>query len=182
MPRINPSSHPDSKSLKLLDDVKQLLGGTPNIFTTLAHSSAALEFALGGIRSVANSKISPALREQISLTVAGTNSCDYCASAHTAIGKTHKISDTELTQNILGKSSDSKTQSVLSFVHKLMNSKGKVADADIAILRGIGFGDGEILEIIAIVTLNIFTNYVNNVASTTIDFPLVHTAKPTEKM
>ena len=36
-----------------------------------------------------------------------------------------------------------------------------------------GFSDGEVVEIIAAVALNIFTNYFNHIAGTEIDFPVV---------
>jgi len=43
-------------------------------------------------------------------------------------------------------------------------------------LRKTEYGDGEITEIVAVVAINIFTNYFNHIAGTEIDFPMVQAA------
>jgi alkylhydroperoxidase family enzyme len=49
--------------------------------------------------------------------------------------------------------------------------RGVVDDADVEAVRAAGYGDVEVAEVVAHVALNIFTNYLNNVAGTAIDFP-----------
>ena len=78
MSRIQPNSSPDTKSQELLAGVQKMLGGTPNMFTTLAHSSSSLGFAVAGFTGFVASKLSGALREQLALAVAGANGCEYC--------------------------------------------------------------------------------------------------------
>jgi len=175
MTRINPNTSPDAKSLELLAGVKKMLGGTPNMFTTLAHSSSSLGFAVSGFSAFNESKLSASLREQIALTVAGVNSCDYCASAHTTLGKMNKISESELSQNLCALSADARTQSALTFAKTIVDSRGLVSDQDVTQIREAGFSEGEIVDIVAVVAFNIFTNYFNHVAGTSIDFPLVST-------
>lgn len=176
MPRIQPNTTPDAKSQEMLANIQKALGSTPNVFTTLAHSSAALGFYTSASGALKDAKISAALREQIALSVAGANACDYCASAHTALGKMHKIDDSELAQNLNSKSADSKTQAALTFVHKIVDARGNVNDADMQAVRAAGYSDAEIVEIVAVTCLNIFTNYFNHIADTAVDFPLVSTA------
>lgn len=176
MTRIQPNKNPDAKSKELLAGVEKLLGSTPNIFTTLAHSPAALGVFVGAIGAMANSKLPGGLREQIALTVAAANGCDYCASAHTTLGKMNKVAEGELTLALSGKSSDSKTQTALVFARKLVLERGHVTDADVDSLRRAGYSEGEIVDIVAVTGVNIFTNYFNHVAETDIDFPVVKTA------
>jgi len=176
MPRILPNVTPDAQTQEMLAGVKAKLGGTPNIFTTMAHSPATLGFYLGGSGALANSKLSGALREQLALTVAGANSCDYCASAHTMLGKMQKVSEAELTQNLSGQSTDAKTQAALTFASRIVELRGHVSDADVQAVRDAGYSEGEIVDIVAVVGLNLFTNYFNHVAGTLVDFPLVSTA------
>lgn len=176
MPRIQPTQNPSPKAQEQLAAVKKMLGSTPNIFTTFAHSPAVLGFYLAGSGALAESSISGGLREQIALTVAGANHCDYCASAHTALGKMQKLAEGELAQNLNAKSADSKTQAALTFARKLVDLRGNVSDEDVKAVRDAGFTDGEVLEIVAVTSLNIFTNYFNHVAGTEIDFPLVATS------
>lgn len=174
--RIKPNSNPSAKAKEQLENVKKTLGSTPNVFTTLAHSSAALGFFLNGSAALNETKISPALREQIALTVAGANACDYCASAHTAIGKMQKISADELTHNLRGKSDTAKVEVALKFANQIVKQRANISDSDLEALRKAGYSDEEIVEIIAVVCQNIFTNYFNHIAQTEVDFPKVSAA------
>ena len=59
----------------------------------------------------------------------------------------------------------------MRFAVKVTEARGRVGDADLAAVRQAGFTDGQIVEIVALVAENVFTNFVNNVARTEIDFP-----------
>ena len=39
-------------------------------------------------------------------------------------------------------------------------------------VRNAGYTDGEVVEIVANVAINIFTNYFNHIANTEVDFPM----------
>ncbi|NQZ14348.1 MAG: carboxymuconolactone decarboxylase family protein [Alphaproteobacteria bacterium] len=176
MARIEPNSNPSSEAQEKLNAIEAKLGVVPNIFKTFAHSDAVLDFYMQGSGALGNTSISAQLRESIALTVAGVNSCDYCASAHTKIGEGAGLAADELAQNLHGKSGDSKTQAALKFSLKLVNSQGNPSDADVQALKDAGYSDGEVLEITAVVAFNIFTNYFNHVADTDVDFPHVSTS------
>ena len=176
MARIQPNNNPDQKSQELLDGVKKTLGGTPNLFTTLANSPAALGVFVNSLGALSSSKLSGAVREQIALTVAGQNGCDYCASAHTALGKLHRVDESELHQNLTAKSSDARTQAALTFAKEIVELRGHVSDDSLAAIRAAGYSEGEIVDIVAVVAVNIFTNYFNHIAGTEVDFPLVSTS------
>lgn len=174
--RIQPNANPDAKAQQYLDGVKKTLGMVPNLYATIAQSTAALEFHMNGSQALQKSKLSGALREQIAVATAGSNGCDYCASAHTALGGMRNVSKEELAQNLSGKSADAKVQAALTFARKVVETRGHVANSDLAAARAAGYSDGEIVEIVAVVVDNIFTNYINNVAETAIDFPIVSTS------
>jgi len=78
-----------------------------------------------------------------------------------------------LVANSKGHSSDYKTQSAITFAHALLVKRGKVNDEDLDKVRAAGFTDEEIVEILAHVALNTFTNYFNETALTAIDFPVI---------
>lgn len=176
MPRINPiqPTQADEKSKKLLEGVQRGLGMVPNMFKTLAHSPAALAGYLNFNQAISGA-LTPTLREQIALAVAGFNGCDYCTSAHTLLGSNAGITDEELKANLLGESNNERTQAGLSFALRVVDSRGRVTDNDLELIKTSGFSDAEIVEIIAIVALNLFTNYFNHIADTEIDFPVVET-------
>lgn len=175
MPRISPVDRKTASggTKQLLDGVKAQLGVVPNIFATLVQSPKALEGFLAFNAALGQGLLSAQLREQVALTVAGASSCDYCASAHTALGKGAGVAADELGRNLRGQSQDSKTQTALSFVRKVVEQRGQVGDADLAELRAAGFVEGEIVEIVTHIGVNLFTNYFNHIAGTEIDFPLV---------
>ena len=70
-----------------------------------------------------------------------------------------------------GKSSDPKTTVALTFAQKLVETRGQVTDTDMRALRGAGYDDQDIVEIIAHVALNLFTNYINVALAVSVDFP-----------
>lgn len=158
---------------ELLDAVKQKFGMVPNITRLMANSPQVLEGYLGFSGALAGGRLDPQLRERIAIAVASANGCDYCLSAHTAGGRMAGLSQEELKAAQQGQSSGEKETVALRFATKIVRERGWVTDKDVNGLRQAGFDDGEIVEIIAVTVLNIFTNYFNHVAETEIDFPLV---------
>jgi uncharacterized peroxidase-related enzyme len=174
--RIEPVKNPEGKAAELLEGVKQALGATPNIFTTFANAPAALEGYLNFNGALQGGDLDPQFKEKLALTVAGINGCDYCASAHTFLGKKAGIDDAELALNLEGKSEHSKCQAGLDFASKIVHARGHVSDADVQAVRDAGFSEERIIEIVAHVALNTFTNYFNEVFKVEVDFPKVSTA------
>ncbi|WP_432797734.1 carboxymuconolactone decarboxylase family protein [Poriferisphaera sp. WC338] len=175
MPRIEAldrNTAPQASS-ELLDAVLKKIGMIPNLYATVAHSPESLSGLLGFSESLGKGQLSPQLREQIALTVAGYNGCDYCASAHTAIGKMVGLAEDELTQNLTAKSSDTKSQAALTLATSILETKGHVSNDLIQTTREAGYSNREIIEIFANTIVNIFTNYFNHLADVEIDFPVV---------
>lgn len=175
MPKLTPidPATATGRTKQLLNKVQQKFGRVPNITRLLANSPAALDGYLNFSAALAGGRLDPQLRERIAIAVASENGCDYCLSAHTAAGKMIGLSADELAAAQQGNSSGEKESAALRFATKLVRERGWVADEDVAALRQAGFDDGEIVEIIAAVVLNIFTNYFNHVAQTEVDFPRV---------
>jgi len=178
MPRLNAIDPREAtgKTKDLLDGVNAKIGKVPNLMRTFANSPAALEAYLSFSGALGGGLLNAKLREQIALTVADANACEYCLSAHTAIGKLVGLNENELVASRRAASGDPKTEAALKFAHQLVIQRGEVADSEIAAVRAAGYNDGEITEIVANVALNIFTNYFNHVAQTVVDFPKVSLA------
>ena len=177
MPRILPNPTPDTKAQELLAGVKNMLGSTPNLFTTLAHSAASLDFFVKAMGALGGSRLSGALREQIAIAVAGANGCDYCASAHEFLGGLNGVEKGELERNLHAQASDPKVAAALNFAVKIVTKRGRVSDNDLQEIRAVGYSEGEIVDIVTVTCLHIFTNYFSHVADTEIDFPKVSTAE-----
>lgn len=172
IPAVDPSTTA-GKTRELLAGVQKSLGATPNLYRVVAQSPAALDGVLGLTGALARGRLGPRLREQIALTVAEANACDYCLSAHSALGKGLRLSDAELALARQARASDPRDDAALRFAARIVERRGRVDDADLAEVRRAGFDDGQIVEIVANTVLNVFTNYLNQVAETEIDFPIV---------
>jgi uncharacterized peroxidase-related enzyme len=173
MSRITPVNPAEAtgKAKDLLNAVQSKLGMTPNLMKTLAHSPAALEAYLNFHGALGGGLLNARFREEIALAVAQANSCEYCLSAHSAIGKMVGLKPEEIAASRQSHSADSKQDAGLRFAQILVVQKGVVSDAALDTVRNAGHSDGEITEIVAHVALNIFTNYFNHVARTEVDFP-----------
>ncbi|MEE8293524.1 MAG: carboxymuconolactone decarboxylase family protein [Kiloniellales bacterium] len=162
------------KVKELLEGVERALGKVPNLIRTIANSKAALEYYLATGKALSGGILDAKRREQIALAVAGENACDYCASAHTAVGRMVGLDEAELAMNLDGASGDPKVDAALKFAKTVVAKRGFVSNEDIRKVRDAGYDDGAIAEIVANVAHHIFTNYFNHVAETEIDFPAIN--------
>jgi uncharacterized peroxidase-related enzyme len=166
-----------SASQALLDAVEKQLGVVPNLFRLVALSPAALQGFLG-LNGALGKALDVKTRERIALAVAQINGCDYCLSAHTYLGlNLAKIDASEIALNRKGASADAKANAAVAFAVKVTQARGKITDADLQTVKAAGFSDAQIVEIVAVVAENVFTNFLNIVAQTEIDFPVVRASE-----
>lgn len=157
-----------------LEAVKKQLGVAPNLFRVIANSPAALEGYLGLNGALGKGQLDARTRERIALVVAELNGCDYCLSAHTYLGKNlAKLDDAEMAANREGGSQDATADAAVRFAGAVVRERGHVSNADVQAVKAAGYTDGQVIEIVLHVALNTLTNYVNEVAKTEIDFPVV---------
>ncbi len=160
-------------SRPILDAVHKQLGVVPNMFRLIAQSPAALQ-GFAANNGALNRTLDVKTRERIALAVAQVNGCDYCLSAHSYLGlNLAKISPEEIALNREGDSGDAKAAAAVRLAVKVVRERGHVTNADLKAVRDAGFSDSQIVEIVAVTAENIFTNLLNVVAETDIDFPVV---------
>ena len=162
------------KTKQIFDSLQKKLGTVPNITRVLANSPAALNAYASFSGALAEGTLPAKTREQIAIAVGNANNCDYCLSAHTALGALAGLDATDLKLAQGAEASDAKTATALRFAVKVVRERGLLAASEVDTLRSAGYTDGEVAEIIGAVALNIFTNYFNHIAGTEIDFPVVH--------
>ncbi|MFC9993507.1 carboxymuconolactone decarboxylase family protein [Nocardia sp. NPDC127526] len=173
LPLIQPDAA-TGKAADLLAGVQKALGVTPNMTKAMVNSPAVLEAYLGFSGALAGGALSAATRERIALLVAEENGCDYCLSAHSYIGANiAELDAAEIEANRHARSADPKAEAVLTFAAAVVRSRGGVAETEVKAARAAGLSDGEIVETIAGVALNVFTNYLNKAVETDIDWPVV---------
>lgn len=176
MSRISIPSHEQTPAatLPFLDAVNRQLGVVPNLMKLVGNSPAALEGYLSLNGALGKGTIGAKTSERIALAIAELNGCSYCLSAHTYLGTNlAKLDAGELEANRQGTSNDPKAAAAVRFATQVVTTRGHVSDADLDLVKTAGFTSAEIIEIVLLVALNTLTNYVNNVAETDIDFPIV---------
>ncbi|MCG3197586.1 MAG: hypothetical protein GHCLOJNM_02073 [bacterium] len=160
------------KAKELLSGVKAELGRPPNLLQVMANSPAVLDAYLRFSAALQSGELSAKDRERIALAVGEANACEYCLSAHSAIAKSVGLTPDQIVCARQARQEDSRTEALLRFARAVVDHRGEVSDESFEAVRGAGWSDGEIAEVVANVALNIFTNYINHVAGTEIDFPI----------
>lgn len=160
----------------MLDAVQSQLGGVPNFLKVLAHSEAALGAFLGmhgAVESPSAGALDVATRERIALAIAESNGCEYCVPAHSAIGRKAGLDGSEIQLARQGKSADAGAAAAVAFARALNENRGEVTAAEIDAVRAAGHGDREIVDIIALVAMNFFTNVLGKATRVDVDFPRI---------
>lgn len=169
---VDPKTAP-APARNLLEAVQAQLGVTPNFIRVLANSPKALEGFLGLYGAASGFALDKATQERIALAVAEGNACQYCVSAHTAIGRHVGLTNDEMALNRRGGSGQARAAAVVAFAKALNDNRGEVTTAEFEAARAAGLTDGELVEVIAAVALNVFTNLLGKATRVEIDFPKV---------
>jgi uncharacterized peroxidase-related enzyme len=177
LPLIDPA-RASGQQKELLDAVRAKMGLVPNMTRALANSPAALRGYLDFSGALAGTSLSARQREQLALAVAEVNACGYCLSAHALIGGKLGLKEAQVLDARRGLADDMKTEALLRLAQRIVLERGHVKDADLRAAREAGVTDGELAETVAVVALNLFTNYFNHVADTPVDFPEVKPGVP----
>ena len=175
MPRIQPldTSQADANITATLDAVKAKLGMVPNLFTTLAHSPVALNSYLQVADILATGRLSAAQRETVALAVSQSNECHYCLSAHSLLAKNAGLNESDIANARAGIAANPLNDAIASLARRISETRGVLSNAEFENYRQAGLDNSLMLEVVTNVIHTILTNYVNHIAETEIDFPVV---------
>ncbi|MEJ5029795.1 carboxymuconolactone decarboxylase family protein [Comamonas sp. MYb69] len=172
MSRVSTDNTP-AASQAVMAQIQSAFGATPHMFKAVANSPAALHSMWAAFGALGKGSLGAQLGEQLAVAIANYNRCEYCLAAHTVLGQKAGASLADMSAAQIGQSVDAKTAAALAFALKVVAQRAQISNADIASLRQVGFGDEQVVEIIAHVALNLFTNYINVALDVPVDFPKV---------
>jgi uncharacterized peroxidase-related enzyme len=155
---------------RLFGEIRAKFALVPNLFRVLANAPAALEGLMGLSAALARGALDEKTREQLALAIAESNLCAYCLSSHKATAAKIGLTRVEIDDAIRASAADARTDAILKLARSIVVQRGELTDADLARARAGGLSDGEIVETVANVALNIFENYMSHVARVPIDF------------
>ena len=175
MSRITSIEHETAtaEQRELLNAIQDQLGMVPNFLKVFANSPAALRAFLGLHTIAGEGSLDPLTRERIALVVAQENACQYCVSAHTALGGKAGLNGAEIEANRAGTSEDAKAAIAVRFAHALVKHSGEVTTAELLEVRNAGYSESDIVEIITHVGMNMLSNILGKASRVEIDFPEV---------
>ncbi|MBR1170153.1 carboxymuconolactone decarboxylase family protein [Bradyrhizobium liaoningense] len=181
MARIDIPKREDApaESKPILDKVDKMLGFVPNLHRIMSISPNAIS-AWATLMASLSKTLDVKTRDGIALAVSEADGCDYCLAAHSFSARSlAKIPMDEIELNREGRSSEPKREAAVAFARALIETRGKVSDAQFAAVKNAGWTDANIVEMIALTAQYVLTNFMNNAVQTPIDFPEVSPAKAT---
>ena len=143
--------------------------GSQNFLRLLGRSPAALKAFLLAQAALACGALTERQREEIALAVAEINGSKYCLALHEQKGRQAGMTPTEIRRSEEAAADNPQAQAMLHFVQAAVLQRGEVSNEDFAVLRRAGFSDEQVIEVLANVVLNIFSNYFNLIAQTELE-------------
>jgi uncharacterized peroxidase-related enzyme len=175
MSRINvvTDENASEEQTELFGAIKSQLGMVPNFLKVFANSPAALRAFLGLHTISDDGSLDPQTKERIALALAEKNACQYCVSAHTAIGRKVGLNGAEIEASRSGTSQEAKAAVAIKFARSLSEHHGAVTTAELLEVRNAGYSESDIVEIITHVGMNVLTNILAKASRVEIDFPII---------
>jgi uncharacterized peroxidase-related enzyme len=170
-----PQAEATAQTAELFASLKRSIGKVPNLYATIGtNAPAVLAHTLQTSALLKQSELTAAELEAINLTISQLTGCDYCLAAHTLTAK-HAGYSVEQTVELRHGSfpENNRIDALLTFVRTVHGSTGTLPSAAVEAVRAAGYSDRQIIEALQAVSAILFTNMVNRVNDTTLDFPPV---------
>jgi uncharacterized peroxidase-related enzyme len=173
MARIEPidERQADDKTRALLAKVRTKWGRSWNVTAGIANNPAVLKgfMALNGAQ--AESGLSDAERELISIEMARVNGCHYCVPAHrfvaAELGFDREAMDTAARGEALP--GDGPDAVLLRLVRRMTETRGKLEDEEFRAFQDQGVTPAKMIAVIGEIAVCTVTNTFNRLAQTELD-------------
>lgn len=159
-------------SLEILNDTRKKMGFVPNMYQSMAPNAALLEgyiLAYNSFRS--NSGFDSVEQEVIFLSVAYTNSCEYCVSVHSFVADQWSKVPPEITDAIReGRALPNEKLDALSKITQSMTrNRGFISQEEVDEFLAQGYSAVHILGIISAIGIKTMSNYSNHLTQPELD-------------
>jgi AhpD family alkylhydroperoxidase len=162
----------DTNSQHTLNLLSKRLGSIPNLYATIGYSSKALDGLLNFEAALINGAVfSGKDREAVNLIVSEVNHCNYCLAAHTLLAMKRGFTKEETLAIRRGELTDQKLNTVLLLSRSISENKGYADPALLEAFFDAGYNESALMELIGLITIRTFTNYVYALTDIPIDFP-----------
>lgn len=161
------------ESQEIFDTMSKRLGRMPNLYATIGYSAASLKAMLASEESVSHGVFTAKEREAIYLVVSEVNHCDYCLAAHTLLARKRGFTDEEIVGLRKGHATDPRLHSAVQLAKAIAENKGQASEAVKDAFFAAGYDEAALMDLISLVTVRTFTNYVYALTKIPVDYPAV---------
>ncbi|KLD62822.1 carboxymuconolactone decarboxylase family protein [Dyella japonica] len=160
-------------SAALFAGIKKAMGKVPNAYAAVGSSAPnVLAHVLQTNAVLKQGELSALELEAINLAVSEASQCDYCLAAHTMTGKMAGYTAEQIQQlRKGGLEGNPKIDALAKFALTLVTTSNTLSAEAVASVKNAGYTDRQILEAILAISAILFTNMVNRVNDTVLDFP-----------
>ena len=160
-----------AESQVLFDVLQKRVGKVPNLYATIGYSPFALKAFLDFEETLNKGSFNAKEREAIALIVSEVNGCEYCLVAHTMLALKRGYSKAETLDIRKGEVSDPKLSAIVLLAKAIVETKGYPANDFLDSFYSVGFNEAALMELVGLITLRIYTNYVFALTGIPLDFP-----------
>jgi AhpD family alkylhydroperoxidase len=163
----------DARSV--FDQIKKTAGKLPNLYATIGYSPNALTSYIAFTQAQAKGSFHTKDREAIYLIVSQINGCPYCLAAHTVSALKNGWTEEDTLLVRAGRFPEKKWQVLHAFIKSIIENRGEAGETELDAFFGLGYKEAALIDLVALVTIMSFTNYVYRLTKIPIDYP---SAKP----
>lgn len=172
-----PSHDQDSApegSKPLLDASQRAFGRLPGLHKVMAESPQVLEGYQVLHRLFTETEFDAEEMTVVWQTINVEHECHYCVPAHTGIAKQMKVSD-EISNALRDETPlpNPRLEALRTFTLQMLRGRGRVTDAEMAAFLDAGFTHRSVLDVVLGLAQKTMSNYINHVADTPLDKPVV---------
>lgn len=154
-------------SRDLLGDLVERHGQVGDMVSTMAHSPAVLGGYLQLSKAMRRAKLDRKVSERVSIAVQSKQGCGMCLASHISAARSLGVSDDEIALAQQGTAMTGPVAAMIALGLQVYRDPTSITDEQIDELRGYGYSDREISDVVGVVSLNILTGAFNLVAGLT---------------
>lgn len=159
------------EALDVLDFTQKAMGRVSNVLATAAHSPNTLKAVLEYTTKLRNGELTPKECEAAALAIAHENGCTYCEAAHTKFAERLGFNLEETIALRTGTHKDPKLHALARLAREIVATNGHPDKSFVEAFYAAGYSQNALVALIGIVSMNIFYNYLNHIATIPLDFP-----------
>lgn len=155
----------------LFEAMQKRIGKVPNLYATIGYSSKALKSFLDLDATLSSVSFNGKQREAVALVVSQVNGCAYCLAGHTATALKFGLTKEETIDIRKGFSANTEINAIVQLAKSIAETKGHAEEKYLNQFFDVGFDEKNLMELIGLITVRVFTNYVFAITNIPIDFP-----------